>query len=530
MAVVVIVVMASPGLTTAGRQPRVEKPDPLLLSDPEVHNAVQVGSYAPLRTFGRSVSKDKTLSLRERGGGPRPAGTPTPDVVFDGLNNTAGLTPSDVNGDVGANHYVQGINAAGGTRLGVYEKDGTLVQELNLASLWNKGPCKNQAQGDPVIQYDALAGRWLFTQFAFTNTERGPLPPFFECIALSNTSDPLGPGKTYTFFVDDEWFPDYPKFGVWGDGYYMTVHLFDKRFNYKGQGIIAFDRESMLAGSTPRGSSRDKFPAHYFFGPDDFGALPSDAVGTTPPPPGTPNYMVISKDDNLGASRDRIDLLEFEVHWNNPRGSKVLLVDRLPTNPFKSVLCGGSSVCIKQPNSPIDLDPLAGELGVGNFMMYPLTYRNMGGTESLVMNHTVNVGQNRAGIRWYEITDPGGTPTITQQDTFSPPTFSRWTGSISKNGLGEIALGYSVSSKNKFPSVRFTGREQADPPGFMEAETSMLEGGGSQLGSNRWGDYSSMQVDPVDDCTFWYTNQYYNTSRSYQWRTVIGSFKFPGCP
>ena len=529
-AIVVVLPLAVPGLTTATNQPRTETPGPVLLSDAEVHNALQVGSYPAIRTIGRNVRKDVTLSRSQRGAAPTPAGAPTPGVVFNGINNEAGLTPSDVNGDVGLNHYVQGVNAAGGTMLGIYTKTGTLIKELNLKKLWQKGPCRERAQGDPVIQYDAMADRWLFTQFAFSSTERGPRPPFFECIALSNTSDPLGAGRTYTFFIDDEWFPDFPKFGVWRDGYYMTVHLFDRRFNYKGQGVVAFDRASMLAGTPPRGSSRDKFPAHYFFGPDDFGALPSDVSGSNPPPPGTPNYMVISKDDSLGANNDRIDLLEFEVHWNRPKRSKVLLVDRLPTAPFKSVLCRGSATCIKQPNSPINLDPLAGEIGVGNFMNYPLTYRNIGGVETLVMNHTVNVGDNRAGIRWYEITDPGGTPSITQQDTYSPPTLNRWVGSIAKNGLGEMALGYSVSGSNHFPSVRYTGRQPGDPAGFMDNETSLLEGGGSQTASNRWGDYTSMSVDPVDDCTFWHTNQYYNQSRPYQWRTVIGSFKFPSCP
>jgi hypothetical protein len=521
--------LAMPGLTTARNQPRVEEPGPVLLAEPEVHNALQVGKYPSIRTLSPTIRRDVTLTRGERGLGPTPAGDPTSGVVFDGLNNQAGLTPSDVNGDVGLNHFVQGVNAAGGTKLGFYTKTGTLLQELNMKSLWNKGPCRERAQGDPVIQYDAMADRWLFTQFAFSSTERGPRPPFFECIALSNTSDPLGAGKTYTFFVDDEWFPDFPKFGVWRDGYYMTVHLFDRRFNYKGQGVVAFDRQSMLNGAPPRGSSRDKFPAHYFFGPDDFGALPADVSGSNPPPPGSPNYMVISKDDGLGANQDRIDLLEFEVHWNRPKRSKVLLVDRLNTNPFKSVLCRGSATCIKQPNSPIDLDPLAGEIGVGNFMNYPLTYRNIGGTETLVMNHTVNVGENRAGIRWYEITDPGGTPSITQQDTFSLPTLNRWVGSISKNALDQIALGYSVSGGTRFPSVRYAGREASDPPSTMGPETSLLEGNGSQTASNRWGDYTSTQVDPVDDCTFWYTNQYYNQSRPYQWRTVIGSFKFPSC-
>ncbi len=525
IALALVAALAFQGITTAQERTRPDFDGKVLLRDPKVRNARQIGRYDRLGTYGKRVNQDRTL----RAPSEAPAGTPT--LVTQGLSSKSGLTPSDVNGDVGPNHYVQGINASKGTTLGVFDKSGTLIQKLGLQSLWNRGPCRNQAQGDPVIQYDAMAGRWLFTQFAFTDTERGPRPPFFECIALSNTSDPLGPGKTFTFYVDDDWFPDFPKFGVWSDGYYMTVHLFDKQFNYKGQGVIAFDRERMLAGTKPRGSFRDKVPAHYFFNPSHYGMLPADAVGTTPPPPGTPNYMVIAKDDNLfNTGNDRIELLTFTVDWQDSDNSEVAVVDRLPTDPFKSILCGGSSLCIPQPQSPVDLDPLSGFKGIGNLLMYPLTYRNFGTSESLVFNHTINLGDNRAGIRWYELTDPGGTPSLAQQANFSEPSLHRWNGSISMDKDGGIALGYSVSGRTKYPSVRYTGRLSTDPTETMGSESSIVEGGGSQLGSNRWGDYTSMQVDPTDDCTFWHTNQYLKTSKYYNWNTIIGAFKLPSCP
>ncbi len=161
--------------------------------------------------------------------------------------------------------------------------------------------------------------------------------------------------------------------------------------------------------------------------------------------------------------------------------------------------------------------------------MYPLTYRNFGTSESLVFNHSVNVDDDRAGIRWYELVDPGGTPSIRQQSTFSLPTMHRWNGSISMDESGNIGLGYSVSGKQEYPSVRYTSRLASDPLDTMGDEQSIIEGGGSQLGSERWGDYTATQVDPIDDCTFWHTNQYYEETRFANWDTVIAAFKLPGC-
>ena len=529
MGAVLILLVAAFGqaATTASETPKPTSDDVVLLEHPEVRDAVDVDEQPPLRQFLTPIPQDRQS---RRLSGPRVAGAPSTGIVFQGLKSD-GVAPSDVNGDVGPNHYVQAVNSGnGGTRFSIYDKSGNrLFQPKSLAKLWQRGPCRNKGQGDPVIQYDAMADRWLLTQFAFRSTERGPKPPFYECIALSKTSNVTGAFTTYTFFIDDNRFPDFPKFGVWRDGYYMTVHLFDRQFDFRGQGFIVFDRERMLAGLKPRGSSRDDVPAHYFFTPNDFGALPADVAGTTPPPPGTPNYMLVSKDDNISANRDKLNVMTFDVNWGRPRLSRVVLVDSLPTNPFNSNLCRGSA-CVPQPARTIKLDALAGVPDLGSFLMYPLVYRNFGTTDVLVANQTVNLGNNRAGIRWYEIGDATTSGrSIFQQGTVAFPSLHRWNGSISIDKNGGIGLGYSVSGSGQVPSVRYVAREDADPPNAMSAESSLLEGGGSQRGTYRWGDYTSMQVDPVDDCTFWYTNQYYGQTGFYDWDTVIGSFKLPGC-
>jgi len=135
-------------------------------------------------------------------------------------------------------------------------------------------------------------------------------------------------------------------------------------------------------------------------------------------------------------------------------------------------------------------------------------------------------------MRWYEIRTPGTTPTIFQQGTFAPGLTDgvhRWMGSIAMDRAGNMALGYSASDGTAvFPSLRYTGRLVTDPLGQMpQGEGVIHNGTGSQTGSARWGDYTAMTVDPVDDCTFWYVNQYLPVNASNTWRIRVGSFRFP---
>jgi hypothetical protein len=460
--------------------------------------------------------------------------SPAPSVLVEGIANTTGVTPPDPNGDVGPTQYVQAVNHPSGSLFSVFAKDGSLLSgPTRTSGLWTGvgGACENNAKGDPIVQYDQLAGRWLITQFAFeVNIFGFPVGPYFECIAVSSSSDALGGGTAYSFLIHRKLFPDFPKFGVWHDAYYMSAHLFNRRGSYKGQGIIAFDRDSMLAGIEAR-------QIQFFFNKRDFGALPTDLVGPTPPLPGTPNFLVVVKDDDLGARRDRVIIREFHVNWDDIGQTFVGRGTKLRVAPFKSKFCGGSDFCIPQPDTRQKLDPLAGfapdrsGFPGGLLLSYPLSYRRFSTFDTLVFNHTVNAGRGRAGIRWYQIIDPGGTPFIFQQGTYAPDSLNRWVGSISMDGAQNMAVGFSVSSRSLYPSIGYTGRLATDPVGSMgQGEVALVLGGGSQIRSNRWGDYTSMMVDPVDDCTFWYTNQYYASSSRSRWRTAIAAFRFPSCP
>lgn len=260
------------------------------------------------------------------------------------------------------------------------------------------------------------------------------------------------------------------------------------------------------------------------------GLLPTDLDGNQPPPAGTPNFYVGSMDDGAqyGAPADALNVFEFHVDWATPTASTFTFTGSLPVAPFDSIFpCRGnnSRACIPQPGTKNLIDVLS----YRQRPIWRLAYRNFGTHQAMVTNQSVEA-QPKLGTRWYELRNTGSGWSVYQQGTYSPADkVNRWMGSVAMDERGNMALGYSVSSQQVFPGVRFTGRLATAPLGTMQAEASMIAGTGSQLVSNRWGDYTSMNVDPVDDCTFWYVNQYYRNSSNNGWQTRIGSLAFPGC-
>src|SRR5258706_33159 len=244
------------------------------------------------------------------------------------------------------------------------------------------------------------------------------------------------------------------------------------------------------------------------------GLLPADLDGLTAPPAGSPNYQIC-----FGTSS--LQLYKCHVDFTTPANSTYTGPTNIPVAAFSPLCAGGT--CVRQPSGN-QLDSLADRL------MYRLAYRNLGSHESLVVNHSVVAGTT-GGVRWYEIQNPSGTPVVAQQSTFAPDASYRWMGSIAMDQAGDIALGYSVSSTTVNPSVRYAARLASDPASTLGAEVSAVAGTGVQSGSSltRWGDYSAMTVDPVDDCTFWYTQEYMKTTGAFNWNTRISTFKFPTC-
>jgi hypothetical protein len=439
-----------------------------------------------------------------------PLSMPSPFTTFEGVSSTNAYTPSDTTGDVGPNDYVQWVN----DYIQVFSKDGVpRTQPVAGNTFWARlgGMCALYNKGDPQVVYDAIADRWLLGQFSYSTINTGP---YYQCLAVSTGPDPTGSYNQYGIRMSDNQLNDAPKLAVWPDAYYLSTNNLLGGTTYVGHSAVAFDRAAMLVGQPNANVSFQKFDVPTYYG----NMLPADLDGPTLPPSGSPAYF-----GSLG-SPTSFNLFRFHVDWSNPNNS-TFLGTSFPVAPFNANLCGGSFDCIPQPGTIQRLE------GLSDRLMYRLVYRNMGSYESLVANHTVDVdGTNHAGIRWYEIRNPAANPYVYQQGTYAPDANHRWMGSIAMDRFGNIALGYSVSSSNTYPSIRYAGRLSTDPLGTLaQGEQTLQAGGGSQTGVNRWGDYSTMSVDPVDDCTFWYTQEYYPATSPGTWYTRIGAFRFPQC-
>jgi hypothetical protein len=446
---------------------------------------------------------------------------------FEGLANTENpfqVSPPDPNGEVGPNHYVEMVNLV----FAVYSKTGTrLLGPLTLGTLWD-GFALNDCtdlSGDPVVVYDQFADRWILTQF----TTRGPT--FYNCVAVSQTGDPTGAYFRYAFSTGEN-FPDYPKYGVWSNAYFITTREFAPDDSFAGDGVYALERNKMIDGDpSARVISFLLTPGKSPYLPGD-GLLPADIDGNRRPPAGSPELLVGSMDDGgpYRAPFDALNVFQFSVAWSAHPTASFGLATQLPVAPFDSVFpCHpGSRECIPQPGTKNEIDILS----YRQRPTWRLAYRNFGTYESLVTNQSVEARRGVAGARWYELRRIGSQISLYQQGTYAPDDgVNRWMGSVAMDGGGDMALGFSVSDATSvYPGIRYTGRLSGDALGQMTlGEGVVINGSGSQLVSHRWGDYTSMTVDPTDDCTFWYVNEFYQTSSARGWQTRIASFRPPGC-
>jgi hypothetical protein len=493
---------------------------------------------------GSSSNAKDPVVQKKRGTGPLSA----PIANFDGIclpfgppcgeASSCGCLPPDTNGDVGATQYVQMVNSD----FAVYSKTGQVLRAATpIDALWSgtSSECAAHNDGDPVVVYDQFAGRWILSQFvAQPNTGES----YAECIAVSTTGDATGTYNLYEFDWGADMFLDYPKLGVWRDGYYMSANEFPAgQETSAGAAAIVFERSAMLQGLPARFVWFDESAANPTGG-QYIGQLPGDADGSRLPPAGEPDVFA-EVDDPSGipptSTSDAgfdLRLWRFHVDWANPAdstfGNHGAPSFTIPVAPFVRAQCVyGYGDCALQKGGPQGLDVL------GDRLMFRLAYRNYGSYESLVLNHTVKAG-TLDGIRWYEVRNPVNNPVIRQQGTYAPDDSAtdplyRWMGSVAQDKNGDIALGFSASGVNDFPSLRYTGRAAGDPLGQMtQAEQTIFTGTGPQTEpEGRWGDYSDLTVDPTDDCTFYYTSEYLadDTVVIGTWRTRVGSFRFPGC-
>ena len=461
------------------------------------------------------------------------ASMPAPIANFEGVHNVNGVLPPDTQGDIGYDpntgkkYYVQWVNLS----FQIWDVTDPLVPVSLYGpaagnTLWSgtNTICDTNNDGDPITLFDPLAKRWLMSQFAlgFPNN-------FHQCIAISATADPTGSWYLYDFLTSTTMMNDYPKFGVWPDGYYMTVNQFNgNTFAWGGAGVAVFQREAMLLGQPALMVYFDIGEVTKDYG----GMLPADLDGP-PPPAGAPNYFMEWDDSTwLNDPQDTLRIWEFHTDWANLANTTFGVNAnydpnlKLATSNQNPNLCSYSASCIPQPGTSIGLDAISDRL------MYRLQYRNFGDHQVLLTNHTVDAnGSDLAGVHWFELRDSGTGWQLFQEGVYAPDSDNRWMGSLAMDDSGNIALGYSVSSSTTYPSIRYTGRLSADPLGVMaQGEASLIAGGGVQEHTAyRWGDYSMMAVDPSDGCSFWYTQEYYQTTSRSGWQTRIGSFKFPTC-
>ncbi len=421
---------------------------------------------------------------------------------FDGVGANNGVVPPDTDGDVGPNHYFQVTNL----QYAIYNKTGTkLVGPSNNSTIFTGLP-HNSNDGDAIVLYDEAADRWLFSQFSLPNYPNGP---FYENVAISQTSDPTGTWYRYQFQFAD--MPDYPKISVWPDGYYMTTNRFSSgATNYVGTGATAMDRTKMLAGDPTASMIFITLPLSN----EAWAVLPSDCDSPFPPL-GTPAYFMYLKGGHIG-------VYEFHADWTTPANSTYTNVGNIPVTSYSGSISG-----IPQKGTSVKLDAMSGRL------MFRLPFRKFNDHWSIVCAGTINVGSGVAGIRWWELRKIGSNPwSVYQEGTYSPDSKCRWMGSIAMDSSSNIAIGYSVSSAEMYPSIRYTGRVSSDPLGVMTiAERGIVNGGGSQTNTwsgspSRWGDYSSMGIDPSAPATFWYTQEYYSTTSQASWKTRVGAFSF----
>ncbi len=512
-------------------------------------NAERVKKIVPGAGAADSPFIDPLLKKESRLYGPEsPQTMPTPSLTFKGASQPdnaslgiGGLTPPDVNGDVGPNHYVSSVNLV----LKMFDKTGNVVAgpiKTNslFAALPANDPCRVDNDGDPVVLYDSLADRWHISQFGVPINSGSGLGINYQCVALSVTGDPTGAYYVWSYAYQANLYNDYPKVGVWTDGYHMTFNQFSTTGgNYLGLGLLTQDRAKALTGDPNAGAIYVNIGA---FDRGSGGALPSDIDGYVAPPIGLAEVIGEFRADEFGDPVDGVRMYKWIPNFSNPGSSTLTVLGDVQLAPFDA----------RAPSGRLQIEQMGGGNldSVSDRSMHRFAYRNFGTTanpvNSYVGNFTVNVSgvaptsaaNYQAGVRWFEMRRSGDSFSVFDQGTHNltpgngATGLNDWLSSIAQDNTGNIALGFSQAGTTQRADIKIAGRtNNVQNSGTLnEGEALMYAATGSQTSTGgRWGDYSAMNVDPSDDCTFWYTQEYYETTSNSGWSTRVGKFRYPQC-
>lgn len=483
-------------------------------------------------------------------------------VGMEGPQGTASLiNPSDNSLAVGPEHVMQTVN----TRMAIFTKDGKAVYgpvANNTVFKGFGGACEKFNNGDTVVRYDQLAGRWLIVMPTFRRGDvrpdqpqpgragdpaqvsvvgqagqpgaatplfvpprqlaqppqpRGQRPPeppgpYSMCYAVSTSSDPLGSYYRYEFLRP--LFPDYPRPAVWPDGYYIPTSTGDEVIQ---KHACVAERAKMLRGEPAREQCVIIDGVNFLNN--------ADIDGKAVPPPGAPNIMLAAGGTQLKGvfEDDGIYAWKFQVDWEDASKTKVTGPEKITVAPYRYLCDGQLTNCVPQPGTNQRLD------SQGDKIMARLVYRRIGNRESIVAVHSVNTSAGGGGVRWYEFrVDPRRNLKLHQQGTYAPDNLYRWMASPAMDRFGNLGIGYSFGGGSHFPGQRFAGRLAGDPPGVLSLRESILIEGEAAQNVMRWQDYTQTAVDPSDDCTIWFVGDYVKKGET-RYTSRIGAFRFPGC-
>jgi hypothetical protein len=509
--------------STSSRPVEIGRPDhedlspPLRLLAPGKPSTIRKRPLQRIHPIGRFGLRDPAVQRTAT----MPLGT-VPGKTFEGIGlpiYAVKALPANATGAPGArlplgdghrlDQYVQWVNED----LAVFDKGTGQITfgPVPGNTIWSGfgGSCETQNDGSPNVLYDMHAHRWVLSQFAVSGG-----PPYYQCLAVSTTADATGPYRRYAFAYN--FLNDHPRLSLWPDAYYVAFAMFDGGV-FRGARLCAYDRAAIF-DVVPRPVTQQCYQLAYQHG----ALLPADWEGTVAPPPGAPALF-------LGLGPSELTVWAYHVDWDNPGNTTLQGPAHIPVAPSSEACPYGP--CVPQPRSSEELE------AIGDQLMPRVVYRVLPDWhESLLVNHAVMDPNHAVGFRWYVLRNAEGEtlaskpPILYQQSTYAPDATSRWVASGTMDKAANIAFGYSVSSATVYPGLRYTGRTPDDPPHSLRVENVMVEGRGSQTPpDSRWSDYSSLRIDPTDDCTFWYTNQYQKLTGSFSWSTRIGSFKYPAC-